>query len=331
MARGRLRKRILPDLELFSSFKIPKSRKMKTTINLLLSVLILGTILSTFSSCGGEEKKVTEISFDVSTQTVAEDESEIFIPYEIKNGPTDDDASITFSFSGTATEDEDFIFTGWSDDGVTLELINDNAFESDETIVVSMTSGEKVSIGQPDTHTVTIEDNDVDTGTNLKIDLTWDAGSGTPGDVDMDLILWSYDPINEVFNLKDASAVFGTAFESLTLSAAEADATYGVTYQYYSGTSNTLEFTVTFITTDGSINGTENELSFSETYTLDNVNPSVDVYIEQIFNKVGTDYNNFSVIDVPPTGSRLKSFKIPSLKSHQNTISKKITARKTGK
>ncbi len=306
---------------------------MKKTTNLLISSVVMIAFLLTFSSCSEDEKKkkTAKVSFDINSQTVSEDEEFIFVPFDVEDGPIDVDAELSFEVTGTATLVEDYVYDGWDEDGVYFILVNDNTFESDETFTVSITEGEKVNIGSPSAHTVTIENDDVDTGPNLKIDLTWDAGSGTPGNVDMDLILWKYDPIGDVFNDIDGSAEFGTVFESLTLLATEEDATYGLTYQYYEGSSDNLEFTVTFVTTDGSIEGTENELVFSETYTLDNVNSTSTVFIEQIFDKDGTDYNNFSAIEVPTNGSRLKSFKIPSLKSIQNTTSKKITATKTKK
>jgi hypothetical protein len=305
---------------------------MKKAANLVLSAMVLAVFVSVFSSCGDDdEKKVAEVSFDFSVQTVDEDEDEIFIPYVIENGPVPDDAEISFNFSGTATVDEDYEFLGWDEDGVYITLFNDFSFESDETIIISMTNGEEINIGQPDTHTVTIEDDDVDTGTNLKIDLTWDAGSGTPGDVDMDLILWQYDPIAEEFNVIAASDEVETVFESLTLSSSEADGIYGFTYLYFEGSSDNLEFTVTFTTTDGSINGTENELAFSETYTQDNLFNGETVFIEQELEKDGTDYSNFTTIDVPEEGSRAKSFKLPSLKQKKNSITRSITVKKINK
>ncbi len=299
---------------------------MKKAANLLLSVMVLAVFISAFSSCGEDEKKTAEVSFDISAQTVDEDEVEIFIPYELKNGPTDDDATISFSFSGTATEDEDYVFTGWDDDGVVIELIDDNTVESNETIIVTMTSGDNVDIGQADTHTVMMQDNDF---ADLEIELTWDAGSGTPGDVDMDLILFEDTGVG--FDFIGASDAGGTVFESITLSSSESEASYGVSFQYYSGSSDNLTFTVTYTTTEGTLEGTEDELSFSETYTLDNVNPTASVYIEQTFDQEGSDFNNFSAIDVPDEGSRVKSFKFPSQKGQKNSVTKRITVKKIGK
>ncbi len=301
---------------------------MKKAANLLLSVMVLTVFVLVFSSCSEDEKKTAEVSFDIPTQTVDEDAGQILIPYEIKNGPTDEDATISFSFSGTATEDEDFAFTGWDDDGVVIELLDDNSFESDETIIVTMTSGDNVDIGQADTHTVTIQDNDF---ADLEIELTWDAGSGTPGDVDMDLILFKYDPVGDVFDFVDASAESGTVFESLTLSSNETEATFGLSYQYYSGSSDNLTFTVTFTPTEGTLEGTDDELSLSATYTLDNINATQNVIIEQFFDQEGSDFNNFSVIDVPEAGSRIKTFKIPSRKEQKNSATRITTRKKIGK
>lgn len=300
---------------------------MKKIPQLLISAILV-VLITIFSSCGDDEKEVAKVSFDTISQSVGEDEGEIFIPYQVQNGPIADNATLSFDFSGTTTLDEDFELSGWDDDGVYLTLFNDNTVESDETIIVTIESGEKVDIGQPDTHTVTIEDNDF---ADLEIELTWDAGSGTPGDVDMDLILFKYDPVGDVFDFVEASDAVGTVFESLTLSSNETEATYGLSYQYYSGSSDNLTFTATFTTTDGTLEGTEDELSFSETYTLDNVNPTLNVFIEQTFDQDGSDFNNFSTIDVPAVGSRVKSFKIPSIKQDKKSVTRSITLKKISK
>lgn len=281
----------------------------------LASLLVFSVILATSFSCSEDEKKkIAQISFDGASQTVNEDEGFIFIPFDVNDGPIDENAELSFEASGTATLDEDYVFEGWDEDGVYFTLVDDEDFELDETLVVTISDSEKVNISSPDTHTVTITDNDPE-NFDLVIDLTWDAGSGTPGDVDMDLILWRYDPVGDQFIDIDASAEFGTVFESVTLPGSAVDGTYGLTYQYYSGTSNNLDFTVTFSTENGTLEGTENELVFTETYTLNNVNATTTVFIEQIFDKVGTDYNNFSTIDVPSSGSRIKPFEIPFKKT----------------
>jgi len=406
---------------------------MKKITKPLLSA-ILAVFILVFSSCKEEARKNATVSFETTSQTVGEDGVDILIPYQIQDGPIAGDAVIEFNFSGTATQDVDYVFTGWNNDGVSISLVDDSDLESSETIIVSMSNGTGVVISQPDEHTVTIEDNDaailgfqtpsgtvnesegsfstiinltplvgtdpinisvgiagtaavdidydlsidgsgsdlllifsnidddisevpetaiitltsVDDGpavlsgnvseltftltiednepaadTDLKIDLTWDAGGGTPGDVDMDLILWKHDPGLDVFNFVDGAFSIGTTFESLTLSGTEDDAMYGLTYQYFEGSSNNLEFTVTFTTTDGTLEGTENELSFSETYTLSNINSSTTVFIEQIFDKLGSDYNSFSAIEVPGTGSRMKSFSIPSIKKQRGLSTKR--------
>lgn len=287
----------------------------------LTSLLVFSVILTTIFSCSEDEKKkIAQISFDGINKTVDENAGTIFIPFDVNDGPIDENAELSFEASGTATLDEDYVFEGWDDDGAYFTLVDDDIFESNETLVVTISDSEKVNISSPDTYTVTITDNDADF--DLVIDLTWDAGSGTPGDVDMDLVLWEYDPVGDVFTDIDGSFQIGTAFESVTLPGTAVNGTYGLTYQYYEGTSNNLEFTVTFSTENGTLEGTENELIFTETYTLNNVNATTSVFIEQIFDKVGTDYNNFSLIDVPPSGSRIRSVEVP-FKFKKTTVSKK--------
>lgn len=299
---------------------------MKKVTNTLISAALLLVLLLSYSSCGDEEKKTASVSFATISQDVGEDEEEIFIPYDIENGPTADNATISFDFGGTATLDVDFEFLGWNDDGLYLTLIDDIDVETDETIVVTMTDSENVTVSSSP-HTVTIEDDDVDTGTNLKIDLEWDSGDGTMGDVDMDLILWQYDAINDEYDFIDAAAGT-TSFETLTLFAADPNGIYGLTYQYYDGTSNNLELIVKFTTTDGTIDGTLHQRTFTETYTLANVNPTLDVFIEQELQKAGTNYTNFTAINVPTTGSRSKSVILPPIKAKQNTESRRVSVKK---
>ncbi len=311
------------------------SNKMKKAANLLISSVVLMAFLLTFSSCSKDEKKKKEtakVSFDITIQTVGEDEGSIFIPYQIEDGPIADDATLSFDLSGTATLDEDYEFFGWDEDGVYLTLIDDDIFESDETIVVSITEGNKVDISSPNTHTATITNNDPVPG--LQIDLTWDDGA--TGDVDMDILVWretapgsvDFEPLDEYF----ADAISFSSPESTFIPATENDGIYAISYTYYEGSNNSLDFDVTISSVGGTINGAGSSTSFSGTYTLANINEwdvTQTAYLAQFYEKVGTNYVSLTGIDIPSSGSRIKPFNISSVKSKQEPVSKKVTVRKS--
>lgn len=265
-----------------------------------LCVSMLLAVIFTIISCDDDEDKKPSIGFTSSASTVKEGET-IDIPFT-KAVP--DGVTVQVELGGTATEGVDYEY-GISTDGKNLvvEILEDNTYESGEEIEIEITGfSSGVTLGGTVIHTVVVED------PSMLIELTWDSGNGTAGDVDMDLVLWKYDELNDEFDFIDASDAAGNGFESLTLSGSFDNGTYGLTYLYFSGSSDELEFNVTFSTSAGSIEATVNELSFTGAYTLANVNntPEVSVFIVQFLDKEGDDYNTFSTIAIPDEGSRQK-------------------------
>ncbi len=140
--------------------------------------------------------------------------------------------------------------------------------------------------------------------TPLNITLSWNAGGGTPGNVDMDLFLSYRNPVSGVFETIDASTSGSSPTETVTLPGNAPNGTYGLRYKYYSGTSNTVSFTATFSTEGGTLSGTTgNTISFNGAYTLANVNPGGSTNISQTFVKNGSSFTNFSTITIPASGS----------------------------
>lgn len=142
--------------------------------------------------------------------------------------------------------------------------------------------------------------------TPLAITLSWNAGAGTAGDVDMDLYLMYLNPGTGLYESVASSTSGSSPTETVTLPGDAPNGTYGLRYKYYSGTSNTLSFTSTFnLNEGGSFSGTANTtLAFNGAYTLSNVNSGSSSNISQTFVKNGTSFTTFSSISVPVSGSR---------------------------
>lgn len=139
---------------------------------------------------------------------------------------------------------------------------------------------------------------------DLFVALTWNAGNGTPGDVDMDLILWRFNSGTSEYEQVDISNSGSSPRETVALPADAANGTYAVTYLYYSGTSNNLNFTGSFSSPGGNFSGNSNNtIRFSANYTLANKNTGSTSNISQTFVKNGSTFSNFSTVNIPVTGS----------------------------
>ena len=201
---------------------------------------------------------------------------------------------------------------------ITLTVFEDYNFEMDsngnpyETITItlsSVVSGTAI-IGTNDTFTLTIHEDDA------VVFLDWNAGGGTIGDVDMDTYLYL-----------DGVIVRGSAgvndsqnfFEAFNIPAGYPTGNYGITYTYYSGTSNTLTFYSTLYNLGGTLNGGTYTsldaagLQFTGTYTTSNINPfdgkgnGTDPIIVQTMSKSGYNYSNISSITSLANSSRIAS------------------------
>ncbi|MBX2969129.1 MAG: hypothetical protein KF803_07140 [Cyclobacteriaceae bacterium] len=155
-------------------------------------------------------------------------------------------------------------------------------------------------IGAEKTFTVFITEDDP------LVFLSWDPldePGEDPGDVDMDLFLWLDG------ELLTSSTQDGIAFEVATFPAGLSDGQIGLSYTYYSGSSDDLEFYVEIFNPGGNFEGFfPNRRFYEEKYNANNKNKydesGIAPFIAQTMSKVGLDYYNVTGITVNESGSR---------------------------
>lgn len=240
--------------------------------------------------------------------------------------PAPEAAVVAFSLSGTATrttpanpvgdyaiEGNNFtIEKGATEAVLTFTIFEDIEFEDDaenndgayyEDIVLTLTSvvSGPVQLGQQTTFRINILEDDVE------IALTWDAGGGHAGDADLDMYLWVE---NDILG---SSARAGTQFEGILIPGGFFNETFGVSYTYYSGSSDDLTVISTMINHGGKVNNGGPVHERTASYTLANLNRYDDdqhpdfkglPMVVQYLEKDGHDYE-VSPINVPPSGSRI--------------------------
>lgn len=312
-------------------------------IKSIVGFLIIGGSLL-LSSCKDDEPAKSGVSFEISEEFLKESDGtlESFHPLLVQNAtgrevevkiqfdePLAQSAVIEYSIGGTATKNSinnpvgDFEIVGNGENitvakGATeasiiinvfedfdFEVEEDDAdgfFETIEITIESIVSG-PVKIGEQDTYVLTIYEDDA------VIFLDWlalDDGDGTtPGDVDMDLLIWLD---GEVAGASDSP---GTDPEGIAIPAGFPDDAYGMSYTYYEGTSDDIEFTVGISNLGGTLNVNDQELSFTGNYGLININKydeegAPDPQIIQTMIKSGYNYTNLTDINEPLEGSRVK-------------------------
>ena len=291
---------------------------MRVIRNYLLycvGLFVAGVLLLTLSNCGDDDNPPApppQIGLKTSASSVTEGQmSTVEFSVALPMGVTSQ-----LSFTGTATEGVDYTYRV-NATGITVTVLQDEIYDPGETVIVTLTgfSG-SAEVGTPSVHTITITDEDESAAPGLRISLSWDAGDGTAGDVDMDILMWIEQPAGSGnFAYLDLyAATIGTDFEQLFVPSDNSvnfpDRVYGVSYNYYEGSSNNLQVRVDFRSFKGNIEGTSNRATFTAVYTQANVNPYEDTdeyYIVQAFQKTGFNFINFSEIDVPESGSRYRS------------------------
>lgn len=240
------------------------------------------------------------------------------------------DIVVNYSLGGSATLNEDYqasgaltIPAGAIDGIISLRILNDENFEFDpeiadflgesvvtfaESVVITLTgitgNGRFSDTQEELVHTLAILEDD-SPAQSLVIELSWDVGNGTAGDVDMDMYIFRIDLEEAV--LLTGSDQAGTEFEGIIITELAPDATYGLAFRYFEGTSDQVNFTVKFIAKDGQLPDGALEKTYTSTYTLQNINAEANVQIVQTFAKQGKSYLSFSEIEVPESGSRRRS------------------------
>jgi hypothetical protein len=323
-------------------------------------LLLLAAIPFLYSACGEDEPTPAVIGFANATEEITESDGTItsFHPlvwqsYSGETGATGKEFLVTltldkpaaqtsvisFTVGGTATKNSAAQIGDYAVDGTTVtiekgesevtipltifedlnfEINDDNTLSETVEITLSSVVSGPVKLGEQTTYTLNINEDDA-----VWI-LEWGTdGTDSPGDVDMDILLTF-----------DGQVVWGAAsedeYEAVNVPGGFPNGTYGLSYTYYSGTSDDVDFVVGIFTTSGTLNGNqytypeENPLVFSGHYTLANVNEwnydTSPPIVVQTITKNGINYTGTTDISEPASGSRTG---FPS----QLTINKELVSR----
>ncbi len=273
--------------------------KKNKLINKLLLVCGISLMLL---GCSDDEDESTSAGFVSvgSGYREADGTGTIFIPFR--------DGSISESdiiVDGSATEGTDYTLS-FGNDGITVTVIDDDAAEWLETVRFTI-PGTEGSANRM--HTLVIVSDDPGF---LSIELDW------PGSPDMDLYLFYRSSPEATWEEVDYSDP-----GYLELDFRAPDGEYGLAYNYWSGTADPLNFTVTFDPTNSAdnitVDGEFEAIAFEAAYTLANVNrfgtvaANGPLRIVQTFTKTGVDFHDFSTITVPESGSRQPSAEVVSV------------------
>jgi hypothetical protein len=283
-------------------------------------------------------------SFAVTTMAVNEADEIIEVSVTLSEAATSN-VTLQYSLSGSARDSvtarsADPVlpadYSIWGGNSGTLQIASG---QNSGVIRVGLYSDFVVEDGNPDTapwdpETIIITLTQASAGVQIasdkdeiKIDVDQEDGKiialfwgeeGVASTVDMDLFLWIGDIGDDVADLGliALSAFEGTeAPEYVFIPAKIKDAKFGVTYLYYEGDVDPLEFTSHFIDfADGAVGERD---TYTGNYTLANINKWTDfddlVNIEQTFEiDANGAYTNISTISTPTTGSRAPMYKIPA-------------------
>ncbi|MEZ4947068.1 MAG: Calx-beta domain-containing protein [Cyclobacteriaceae bacterium] len=286
------------------------------------------TILFQFTSCKDEVvPPPATLTFASKVTVVSEDEGLVLITLNLDKAAYRD-IVIDFTIKGSAQLTTDYettatatILEGTTSGDLSITLIDDTEFEFDQDLIdLAGILGETLEISlaritgnalpsensEEISHLLVIREND-EVEKSLTIDLSWDSGDGTPGDVDMDLIIFFIDPEDGPIFLA-ASTSIGTDFEKITITTPAPDGLYGLAFRYYEGISDNVTFTSKFTLEKGTLPGGATEVTFNGVYTQANINGEENnpVQLVQTFEKNGSDYTAISGITIPASGSRAK-------------------------
>lgn len=331
--------------------------------NKLLLTLSLGTMVVLgvgLSSCKDDDDGPTiyQLTFSESSSTIKEDDDEFEVELKLDK-PAPKDITIKYTMTGTAydaerAEDEevyaDFfvdgeyeevvIKQGESTGVIKLGLYSDDFLEDPETIEITIKSVDDENVKfEANTKTeITLEQED-----GMVVVLEWPA-AGTNGVADMDLLVRIGETADNWDGIITGSVYRGfeynyefvfipKAFIGTIFDLGYTNTTFGLSYTYYDGSLDPLNFTVTFIEfTNGALEAADQRQVFSKTYTAANINKWVSstppTIIAQTFRNVGGQFVEVSDITVPTESSRVSSQAANKLLGKQSSIeSKKLPHR----
>ncbi len=322
--------------------------------NKLLLTLSLGTMVVLgvgLSSCKDDDEPFVKpkLSFEKASYTVNEADGSIEVKVILDKAYTED-ITVEFELDGTAQDEEtattstpapDYRIVGEHDEVeikagetegiIKIEVGSDTRLEDSnpntdpfdpETIEIKITDvdNENIEITRDDETEVLLEQED-----GILILLTWLAPDNTdPNNVkqaDMDLLVRAGSNTSNwegFLTGSTQSSVQGP--EVVFIPSTSEYAAYGLSYVYWDGTYDPLEFGVAFIDfVDGAFEAEAGFETFETSYTAANKNKWTDetigtTQVVQTMEKAGTNFGSPSDISVPTTGSRVgSSEKLPSL------------------
>jgi hypothetical protein len=309
---------------------------MRKSINLFLSLASIVGITVGISSCKDDEPTKYTVTFAETTMTVTESDFDVVEIVVNLDKPAPDDITIDYKIEGTALEYEsagtqdypDYalenvgeleIEKGETSGVINMQLISDIDIEEDETIILTLEKAdvEHVTIA-PDTKLeITLKQED-----GMVVVLEWPEAS-TTGLADMDLFVRVGATSSNVTydGLITGSAFHGyqynyeyvfipQAYTGDKLGLTYTNTTYGMTYTYYDGTLDPLDFNAIFIDfVNGQGEPEDQQQTFPGSYTAANKNKWVGstypTIIAQTFQNNGTSFSNISAITKQATSSRI--------------------------
>jgi hypothetical protein len=276
-----------------------------------------------------------EANFEVTALNKNEDDGMLELVVELSS-PVGHDITLEYDLTGTAIDS----LTAWDDevnadyyiDGVSgeleieagetsatirLQLYTDLLFEDGngtaaglgpETIILTLKPGSSgVEIGNDDVLQINLAQQDgrliILDWAETSVDLDLFVWLG-PDETDMGILAWS------LFNQPEFAFIpkkLSTLFEL-------PDALYGMSYLYYDGTVDPLDFQVTFIdVVSGAVEVEANRDVFDATYTIANKNKwpeeseDLPLILQTFSQSDGGAFTTPTALDVPATGSRKRS------------------------
>ena len=302
--------------------------RTKSTI-LIISAFTLSLCSILLSSCKKDDVPPAKpkLSFSVATKTVKESDGDIEIKMKLDKGAFED-FKINYELSGTSVDKvsagttkaydyeitSDYLSTkivkGDSIGIIKIKLYSDFAYENeDETIVISIknTDSDNIEITRNDDIKITVKQED-----GMFVVLEWGIGKDEKYlDVDMDLFLWIKGSDSKLAPIDVGAAGPGFVSPEFVFLPSKPfdDGPYGLSCNYYEGTIEPMNFSVSFVKVIDKVN--KPSIVRKGTYTLKNVNAYDKTKISPVlvltFDKAGTDFSNFSEITIPTTSSRIGS------------------------
>jgi hypothetical protein len=255
-----------------------------------------------------ELSETTVVQYTISgTATLTNPAGNPVNDYAIKDGLNTSVGSGKITIEKGATE-ANIVLTVYEDFSFDVDD-DDNPIETGIIELTSVSSG-NAEIGVENTYTLSIEEDDV-----LILHQWFVNGTNGFGDVDMDLFVWLDGDVVNSSTYDNTAGTRTSPYEGLFIPAGFPNGTYGVSYNYYAGTSDDVDFVGLMW---GRLNGNvypyfnttaNNVLAFEANYGLSNINnyteTEIDPQIVQTMIKNGIGYTNISQITVPTSGSRI--------------------------